>query len=539
VRVLRRSGRLPIGPLLAAALALAWPSASAAQALASERIVAVVGQDVILLSELEEQTVIAATQAGIDPGDAAVMAELRREVLEQMVADLVVVAAAGADTSITVSESSVSEALEAELSEIRTRFPTPADFEREIERSQWRTMENYRKSLRRIKRRELLAQAFLSKHGSRIQAPPIGEEEVRAYFEENAARFGTKPATVRIRELDLLVQPTEPALAEARALADSLLAEIRQGASFAELARAFSEDPASAERGGDLGYFRRGAMVPAFEEAAFGIDSVGGLAGPVESAFGIHVIRLDDRQGEEIKARHILIVPEISEADRSVARALGEALVDSLAAGADFDSLRARYSSSPRPGDEPVEGPASQLPAEWQTALRDLPVGGTSGLLSTPAGVAILKLEGRGGGEPYTFEELEPRLRAQLARDRGQQTFVESLRQKVYVDVRMPQVAVGGAPSAGGAVPAPAAPQVEAPAAGAAAEAYVPPDPGDEPPAPARPLENPPPVADTPPPREVPNPETLPPVGDEGPPGRVDPAGAVVDSTGRAEPPKP
>lgn len=495
---------------------------AAAQLVESERIVAVIGDDVILLSELEEQTAIAAAQEGVDPTDTQRLARLRSDILEQMVSDLVVVAAASADDSVEVTETSVNEAVEAELAQIRARFPSAPEFEREIERSQWRTLENYRKNLRRIKRRELLAQQYLGRHASEILSAPVTDEEVRAYFEENRARFGSKPATVKIRELDLLVRPTEAAREAARALADSLARELRAGADFTAIARAFSDDPGTAERGGDLGYFKKGAMLPAFEDAAFAIDSIGGLAGPVEGPFGFHIIRLDDRQGEEIKARHVLITPEISEADRSATRAVGLAVVDSLAAGADFEALLARHSNSPRPSTEPIEGPLNQLPSEWQEALRDLPIGGTTGLLETPAGYAILRLEGRGGGEPYTFEELEARLRSQLAQNRGQRAFIEGLRKQVYVDVRLPEAAA-------------AAPTAEAPAA-AARDAYTPT--AERGPSPQLdPLDNPAPIADTPPPDSVPNPP-LPAHGVEaGAPGRVDPTGAV-DSIPEESPPE-
>ncbi len=437
-----------LGGTVLAALAVGGmvrPGVGAAQTVASERVVAVVGDDAILLSELEEQTVLTAAQAGVDENDTAAIAKLRRDILEQMVADLIVVEAARADDSIDVSSNSVNEAVESELNEIRGRFPSPDEFEREISRSQWRTVDNYRKNLRRIKERELLAQAFLQKNAARIPTPPVTDEEVRRYFDENRERFGDKPPTVKIRELNLIVRPTGPARERAQALADSLMAEIHSGASFTELATTYSDDKGSAAKGGDLGYFKRGVMVAPFEEAVFGIDSIGGLAGPVETDFGFHIIRLEDRQGDEIRARHILITPEVSDADRAAAHALGEALVDSLAAGADFDSLAARHATGTRL--EPVEGPLNQLPPDWQEALKPLPIGGTTGLLTTPAGFAIIRLEERSASEPYTFADLEPRIRSQLSQTEGQKAFIDALRKTVYVDVRLPEAGAAVKPA--------------------------------------------------------------------------------------------
>ncbi|MBA2565290.1 MAG: peptidylprolyl isomerase, partial [Gemmatimonadetes bacterium] len=541
-----------VGSLLLLALP-AGAAAGRAQVLGSERIVAVVGEDVILLSELEEQTVIAATQSGVDPEDAGALAALRREVLDQMVTDLIVVAAASADDSVSVPDNSLNDAVEAELSEIRGRFPSSAEFEQEIARSQWRTVENYRKNLRRVKRRELLAQAFLARRATQLQGAPITDDELRAYFRDNAERFGSRPVTVTIDQMDLLVEASEAARARARTLADSLMTEARRGAPFPALAREFSDDEATRERGGDLGYFGRGVMVPAFEEAAFGADSTQRLVGPVESPFGVHIIRIEDRQGDEIKARHILITPETTEADRAAARAMGQVLVDSLRAGVNFDSLQARHSRSPRPTTEPVEGPVNQLAEEWQAALKELPTGGTTGLLQAPAGYVILRLVARGGGEPYTFEELAPRLRSQLAQTRAQEALIDGLRSDVFVDVRLPDGALGRAvpaPASAQDQPLPAptdsagAPLVTPPVEGpppvlGAREAYTPPGPEERPaPESLAPLENPSPVADTPPPDSLPPALVVPPEGapaEGAPAGRVDPSGAV-DTSGQTPP---
>ena len=75
--------------------------------------------------------------------------------------------------------------------------------------------------------------------------------------------------------------------------AEKLLAEIRHGASFAKLAKEYSQDPGSAAKGGDLGFFAQGTMAPAFGKAVFAIKKVGEVVGPVRTSFGFHVIQLE------------------------------------------------------------------------------------------------------------------------------------------------------------------------------------------------------------------------------------------------------
>lgn len=121
----------------------------------------------------------------------------------------------------------------------------------------------------------------------------IGDEALRAYYEEHRDEF-THEEQVQARHVLVMVndQHTEE---EARRLIEQAKARIAGGEDFAAVAREVSEDTGSKERGGDLGYFGRGAMVPAFEEAAFGA-SEGELVGPIQSSFGFHLIQVTDRR---------------------------------------------------------------------------------------------------------------------------------------------------------------------------------------------------------------------------------------------------
>jgi peptidyl-prolyl cis-trans isomerase D len=121
----------------------------------------------------------------------------------------------------------------------------------------------------------------------------ITEEDLQRFYRRNLDRFEVAEQ-VQARHI-LLAAPSDAPAKEReqkRAQAEKLLEQARQGADFAELARKHSQDPGSAAKGGDLGFFRRGMMVPTFEQAAFALP-VGHISDVVESPFGYHLILVE------------------------------------------------------------------------------------------------------------------------------------------------------------------------------------------------------------------------------------------------------
>lgn len=158
-----------------------------------------------------------------------------------------------------------------------------------------------------VYKQEIRVQAMLRK----LLEPQtnVTDEEISQYYEENKDQF---VQTDQVRASHILVKTREEA--------EAILAELKAGADFGELAKAKSTDTATAESGGDLDFFGRGIMDPAFEEAAFALE-VGEISDIVESGFGYHIIKVTDKIGEylpplEEKAydiREILLTQELTE----------------------------------------------------------------------------------------------------------------------------------------------------------------------------------------------------------------------------------
>lgn len=138
---------------------------------------------------------------------------------------------------------------------------------------------------------------------------PVDEQALKNLYQQEAQRFVTPPER-RVRQILIRVSKDADAkaVAKARALAEKLLGEIRHGASFAKLAKKYSQDPGSAAKGGDLGFITPGTTVPAFDKAAFAIKKVGEVVGPVRSSFGFHIIQL-----EAVRPSHAIPFAEVKD----------------------------------------------------------------------------------------------------------------------------------------------------------------------------------------------------------------------------------
>lgn len=125
------------------------------------------------------------------------------------------------------------------------------------------------------------------------------EEEAKKFYDENASKFqGNEQRHASHILIGVSATASPEAKAEAKKKAEQVLAEVKKNpAKFAELAKKYSQDPGSAEKGGDLGTFGRGAMVKPFEDAAFSMKA-GDISGLVQSDFGYHIIKLNEVVGQ-------------------------------------------------------------------------------------------------------------------------------------------------------------------------------------------------------------------------------------------------
>ncbi len=402
-----------------------------------DRVVAVVGDTVLLLSDVQGELQQLQAAGRPVPTDPQGQARLAEEILQSRVDQLVLVTAARR-AGLQIRDEEIENLVEQDLRTVQQRFGSEANLRAALANSGM-SLEQYRSMLAAQYRDRMLVERFLPQRLSGEIRPVVTEAEIREMFEAQRGALGARPATVSFRQILIDVRPSEEALAAARQRAEQVLEELNQGGNFEVLARRYSDDPGTKEQGGNLGWFRRGRMVPAFENAVYALRP-GQTSGIVETEFGFHIIRLEKARGAERQARHILIRPEITPADHERARARADSIAELARAGTSFTELMRQH---PAPMDQgTVERvPLDRLPPASAQALEGAEAERVVGPFEVPGPAgpryAVARLTERHTAGEYTLDDVRDQIRVRLQEQKMVEQLVAELRERMHVQVML------------------------------------------------------------------------------------------------------
>jgi peptidyl-prolyl cis-trans isomerase SurA len=407
-----------------------------------DRIIAVVGTRPILASQVDEEIVRYQAQGGQPPSDSAAREKLRRQIVDRMVEEELLVQQAQRDTTVKVTEQEVLDAVEQTYQNARKQFTSEVEFQNQLRTVGLGSVEEWRRQLSDDQRRRILQDRLFEglRQKGKLRPIPPTDQQMRDFWETNRAQQPKRPATVAFRQIVIKPQPDSIAKTRARQLAESLLVELRRGADFASVAKRFSADSASREQGGELGWFRRGVMFKEFEDMAFRLRP-GEISDIVETPFGYHIIKVERAQPAEILARHVLIMADVSPAQIESARRLADSVRAALEHGASFDSL-ARRSADPEEPKLAEDAPIAQLPPEYQQLLAGDTTLGLKPVITVGAGSArpkfvVLDITQRHAEGELAFEDVKLRIKEVLSNDLAIRHYIDQLRRQTYIDIRL------------------------------------------------------------------------------------------------------
>ena len=417
-----------------------------------DHIAAVVNDEVVLQSDVDEQVFLFLQRNNTQP-DSALVDTLRRQVLDQMISEKLIVAEAKKQ-GITAPAAEVERQVDQAISDARQRLGSDEAYRAQLMKENL-TEDKLREKYRSEVERQMLAQRLVQK-----QLPPheVTQLEAETYFKANPDKFPKMPGQLRLSVIQIPVTAESSAVAQGRRDALAARKRIVGGEKFAKVASEISQDPGSAKSGGDLGFFTRGSMDPAFEDAAFSLKT-GTISEPVQSTFGWHIIEVLDRDtlrtaagvdslgpdGEklpEVHARHILIRVALTDADAERAHKLADHVCSEARKGTDFAALVRRYShyagKSGEGGDIGFVA-TSGLQENIRKGLDSLETGEVSEPLANAVGYNIFKVTDRKPERAYTLDEIRkelPQAVGEIKQRERYDAWVKTLRAKAHVEIR-------------------------------------------------------------------------------------------------------
>ncbi|MBT4217536.1 MAG: peptidylprolyl isomerase, partial [Flavobacteriales bacterium] len=256
-----------------------------------DEIIAVVGNEVVLSSDIETQYLQYLSQGYTDSE------EVRCQIIEDVLYQKLLVHQAKLD-STDVSEDDVNQELDSRLNSFISQLGSEEALEEYFKKS----TSELKIEFYEIIYNQLLTQRMQSSITSSVSITP---EEVKLFFQEmkKSSDIPVMPTTLEISQIIKIPEITLDEKSRIRKKLISFRDRIKNGEDFTVLATLYSDDTESAKNGGELGFVGRGALVPEFESAAFSLKG-DQISEVIETQFGYHIIQLIERRGETVNVRH-------------------------------------------------------------------------------------------------------------------------------------------------------------------------------------------------------------------------------------------
>lgn len=399
-----------------------------AQKKIEDKVIAKVDGEVILQSDLDE--FIISSKQQLPPGVSE--EELRKQALDFLIKQKILLVEAKRDTTIQISNEEVER-------QFKERWRTL-----EQEMGKERLQEELKKAgltkedLKKELREELLIQHLIEK---KIKPKvKVTDKEVIEFYKNYKDSIPEKPTMVRVAHILIKISPSPPRVEEAKKRAQGLYEKLRKGEDFALLASRYSDDEASAQLGGDIGYVRKQDLPPDIRNKVFSLEP-GDISRPIRGDYGFHIFKCEEKSGNVIRLRQIFIEIKPTSKDSAEALKRARAIKKKIEGGMSFEDLAQKYSDDPNTRD--IGGdlgwlPIGQFPEPLRDTLENMKVGEIKGPIPSPYGFHIVKLiDRREGGKP-TFEEVRDQIMQLLYSRKLQEEidkYVEKAKKRIYIKI--------------------------------------------------------------------------------------------------------
>ncbi len=394
-----------------------------------DRIIAKVGNDIILQSDLQKQMMQMQTAGMLDETIT------EEDILEQMIEFKLVVQKAK-DLDYVINDEQINTLAERRITEIRNSFESETEFLNELKKGNMNRFDllNYFKDM--YKEQSLREQVIRYEVESKIE---VSDEEVLEFYNQHKDELPLRKPSYKLGMILLQIKPSEKTKKQRYNELEQIYERISRGESFAELAKKYSDD-GSKVSGGDLGYFGRGEMVKIFENTAFSLKP-GEVSDIIETQFGYHIIKLEAIKENQVRARHILKALTPTKLDSLAYQKLMEQIVERYNNGEDFEQLAKKYSDDQTSAlNNGIIGifPKGEYPPLYEEYYKDLQPGQISDIITIQDMLYLFaNLEDVPEGV-YQLDEIKDKVKEMAFMEKKQQYYqkwIDKIKQEIYVEI--------------------------------------------------------------------------------------------------------
>jgi len=403
--------------LLFVIVALFSVNAIFAQRALIDDVVAIVGDEAILRSDIEAQY----QQALID--GVNYNGDIKSHILEQLLIQKLMLNQANID-SIIVKDSEIVSNVDARMNQ----FIQQLGGQDKLEEYANKPLSQFREEQMEYVRTQMITQRMQEEITKDIKITP---SEIRNYFDKLPAdSIPNIPAQYELQQIVVYPSVDQKEIDRVKNRLRDFQKQVSEGRDFATLAVLYSEDKGSATRGGDLGWYSKSGFVPEFSAVAFNLMEKGKVSKIVETEFGYHIIQLIDRRGDRINCRHILMKPKVSAENRKKAAEFLDTIAERITSDRlTFEEAAMRFSMDKdsrstggimiNPQDGSTKFQLSEIPAEIAKAIQGLEIG----KLSKP----FQMVDDRRGKETYRIVMVKKRHEPHKANMRDDYSLLQNM----------------------------------------------------------------------------------------------------------------
>lgn len=333
-----------------------------------DKIVAIVGKEVIFASDVEGRAAVYAQQKKLDPNNP----QFKKQILDDLVNEKLIITKAIED-SVEVAPEEVNQRLDYTIQNLVQQYGS----ERRVEDLYGMSIERLKRNFREDMRKQMMAERLQQQKLFAVKCTP---REVEEFYQRYKDSLPVAPAQLELSHIVIYVKPSAEIREEIRQKVNKVRDSIVKGGDFAAFAKRYSADAMSAVMGGEVGWVEKGKFVAEYEKAAYSLQP-GEISAPVESPFGYHIIQLHDKRVNACNTRHILFKLSGSNDDNQRVKDTLLSLKKRILAGSAFDEMARRYSEEKETqgfGGAMGSMDAARLGADLKSVLDALPDGGVT-----------------------------------------------------------------------------------------------------------------------------------------------------------------